>query len=1042
MTPITRIEQLINAIIENDATPPSAVTRIEQYLSDIYNNTVSTLTPVTRIEAYLAKISGADVPIPAPVTRLETYLAAIAGEDIDVPTPVTRIEYFLSEWVEKGVAVLRTLTGTAPLTLTNAVARAIHSLTQYGLCTQPAVSYLATVTQSGAVEQRNVPVGWTQVEYIRSTGTQYIDLGRKATNKTRIRIKFRYPAYSSVNYSGRVYGARYTTTNQRQAFVLGTSNGAVQAGDTAFAQFANDVSVPLGEYTINEWRIVDAYNGVVNINGTDYGTAYTGAAFETPYNVILFGFAQSSTTETTPSIGCGLDDIASFEWWEDGTKVLDLLPVYDGTEYAMYDRVSGTILHNAGTGDFTGGSAVSPSPDTPMDLICNNGVIKWDSVNQQITYVGTAQTITDADGNVATVQTLFAVGDYKDTQEIITGIKTGRIGMYVFNGTEGLAVSNSSEGVYLADILPENCLAGASCFCTRYAGITNYTSMADMPDNTIKCGSSNIKRRVYIRDNNVTSAAALNERHAEWYAEGKPAVLLWVAETATTGTVPGQVLATAPLTTQANVTMPALVTTSADVSTPDPYHRLPIWCNNGELAFGKPVTLNNTRYYAYLGQDLVHWAYSNDSYSIVIPVTVGNKYRIKADPTTPINGVQNVILRWAFVDSVPSEWTSDLTPSTMSVDAYNMVRSTPQDTQDIEVTATKPYMVLQMGASIFASNIANGRISVTEQKVYADGTPETLYITDGKNLFPPYAVADELYPVEFSTYTAVAASAKCANYTAEIRYYNSSKVMLDYYTLTDDLGNGRRGKSRFNMPPTTKYISISRKSTQHTAEVTDLQLEIGSECTAYVAPQTVTNIPNKLALGNYKDAYEFISGLMTHKVGVYVITGTESGWKKSFDYRFRLPGLPGSLKQDSQQALLCTHYRGVSVANVPSTPNAIGIYNGSESATLGTLGVNDERFKELADFLAYAVSEYAAGHPIMFLYRLATDTTETLPGHALHTTDGTNVVDVSANASPVELEVEYYAVSPRITQNGTELDISNVSTITSISQSGTTLTLS
>ncbi len=32
--------------------------------------------------------------------------------------------------------------------------------------------------------------------------------------------------------------------------------------------------------------------------------------------------------------------------------VQDLIPVRVGTECCMYDKVTGTLLHNAGTGDF------------------------------------------------------------------------------------------------------------------------------------------------------------------------------------------------------------------------------------------------------------------------------------------------------------------------------------------------------------------------------------------------------------------------------------------------------------------------------------------------------------------------------------------------------------------------------------------------------------------------------------------------------------------------------------------------------------------
>ena len=113
LTPITRIEEYLDGIVNGGTVPQEDVTRIETFLDCIYNNEVCALTPVTRIETYLAKISGADVVLPdAPVTRIEMYLASIAGEDVVIPDePVTRIEEYLAEWAEGGNIPWVTLTG-------------------------------------------------------------------------------------------------------------------------------------------------------------------------------------------------------------------------------------------------------------------------------------------------------------------------------------------------------------------------------------------------------------------------------------------------------------------------------------------------------------------------------------------------------------------------------------------------------------------------------------------------------------------------------------------------------------------------------------------------------------------------------------------------------------------------------------------------------------------------------------------------------------------------------------------------------------------
>lgn len=104
LTPITRIEQFLDGIVNSGEVPDSAVTRVETFLDCIVNNQTCALPPVTRIETYLAKISGASVTVPEPVTRIELYLAAIAGEDVELPEqPITRVEYWLNEWANGGV---------------------------------------------------------------------------------------------------------------------------------------------------------------------------------------------------------------------------------------------------------------------------------------------------------------------------------------------------------------------------------------------------------------------------------------------------------------------------------------------------------------------------------------------------------------------------------------------------------------------------------------------------------------------------------------------------------------------------------------------------------------------------------------------------------------------------------------------------------------------------------------------------------------------------------------------------------------------------
>ena len=153
----------------------------------------------------------------------------------------------------------------------------------------------------------------------------------------------------------------------------------------------------------------------------------------------------------------------------------------------------------------------------------------------------------------------------------------------------------------------------------------------------------------------------------------------------------------------------------ADIINPAPDNRMPIWSNNGELKFGKKLTLDATRIYAYIRTSGA-WESAQDSYSIAVPVEVGKKYAIRTTAETTYDSSSNTILRFGFTNSA--------TPTGQQL--KNWVYSTPQESNYREVTATDVYLVIQCGAAVFPSLLADGVFTVSEQTIYADGTTETI----------------------------------------------------------------------------------------------------------------------------------------------------------------------------------------------------------------------------------------------------------------------------------------------------------------------------
>lgn len=274
MTPITRKEFYLAGITGMTVQAPSPVTRLESYLNDILNGTVSQLTPLNRVECYLAKISGADVTIPVPVTRLEFYLAAIAGMDIDVPDPVTREEHWLWQWANAGPGgVVETVTGTLPLTLANALSRAIVSLTRYGLCTQD-----GTPTPSAPVDIKcnngvltmvddELPTGYKRLIGITFDGNIRYETGEYLTGYDDVTMTLNnisssgknlfgsYNGANDKNFSMYIYGSstsgsyfRYGDQLKRPKYG-GTGKRTITFGKSGTSGFADDSDVTPDEFT-------------------------------------------------------------------------------------------------------------------------------------------------------------------------------------------------------------------------------------------------------------------------------------------------------------------------------------------------------------------------------------------------------------------------------------------------------------------------------------------------------------------------------------------------------------------------------------------------------------------------------------------------------------------------------------------------------------------------------------------------------------------------------------------------------------------------
>lgn len=178
-----------------------------------------------------------------------------------------------------------------------------------------------------------LPSGYTQVEYIQTSGTQAIDTRFKPNQNTKVEIVYRC--------SGTSKNALFAcdTEWQNNGFAVGMN----------FAEFGNAVETGISlSGTDNTTVIFD--KGKLYKNGTLLCTI-TGT-FQTNYNLYLLAFNRSGTIGeffTGTFLSCKI--------WDNGTLIRDYITCKNVSGViGLYDLVEGKFYTNAGTGTFTAGA--------------------------------------------------------------------------------------------------------------------------------------------------------------------------------------------------------------------------------------------------------------------------------------------------------------------------------------------------------------------------------------------------------------------------------------------------------------------------------------------------------------------------------------------------------------------------------------------------------------------------------------------------------------------------------------------------------------
>lgn len=185
-----------------------------------------------------------------------------------------------------------------------------------------------------------LPSGYTRLEYIKSTGTQYIDTGVIGSSNVRTVVDFK--VHSLGRGTTFVFGSQGTDSVR---YTLGMTSAGVFRSDYG-TQLSSGPSVSL------ETRYLTDKNGNVCAIGTDT-IINTASTFTGTTNIYLFGRSYSSISYSEISL-------YSCQIYINDVLTRDFIPCKnaDGV-VGLWDNVNSSFYANAGTGIFTAGPVVN-----------------------------------------------------------------------------------------------------------------------------------------------------------------------------------------------------------------------------------------------------------------------------------------------------------------------------------------------------------------------------------------------------------------------------------------------------------------------------------------------------------------------------------------------------------------------------------------------------------------------------------------------------------------------------------------------------------
>lgn len=326
-----------------------------------------------------------------------------------------------------------------------------------------------------------LPEGYTRIEYIEGmANVQYINTGIVMNSNMEIYCKAEPLRVISTG------GGSYTPFGARDT----------ASGNAGFLTFFGPINTNMDWWDSTRWTEAHGYAGGFPATVIEISVKNSLATLKYDGNTKTHQFTPTLTTTSATMWINGLNnggtpwtttDIPSriYRFTIDG--VADFVPARRDSDGAigMFNVLNNQFYGNAGTGTFTAGGVVAPTPTKPADIWCNNGAIK---AIRPIKYLESTGTQYIDTGVVPSINTKLVVKAL--ARDITTGQIAGCRPAVNENNLSLRYANDSGVASYFADF-------NNSAFATYRAGYPTST-----PSDVI-LEASKAKRAVYAVDGTI-----------------------------------------------------------------------------------------------------------------------------------------------------------------------------------------------------------------------------------------------------------------------------------------------------------------------------------------------------------------------------------------------------------------------------------------------------------------------------------------------------------------------------------------------------------